>query len=169
MPTSLELVSLNTAPSEVLGVVSLWIFGGQNSAADVGLLWCLGTWRGVIRVFCVCALVCAQSLGCVWLSATLWTVAHQAPLSMGFSRQECWSGLPFPPPGDLPNPGIEPTSLTSPALAGGVFTTSATWEAQMRSKAMFLLWHLKSYHESVVTLGTSLWAEVLTRNGTQLW
>ena len=39
---------------------------------------------------------------------TLWTVAHQAPLSIGFSRQECWSGLPFPPPGDLPNPGIEP-------------------------------------------------------------
>ena len=47
---------------------------------------------------------------------------------MGFSRQESWSGLPCPPPGDLPNPGIEPTSLTSPALAGGFFTLSATWE-----------------------------------------
>ena len=45
--------------------------------------------------------------------ATLWTVAHQAPLSMGFARHEYWSGLPFPPPGDLPNPGIKPTS---PAL-----------------------------------------------------
>ena len=56
-------------------------------------------------------------------------VAHQAPLSMGFSRQEYWSGLPCPPPGDLPNPGIEPVSLTFPALAGGFFTTSATWEA----------------------------------------
>ena len=65
---------------------------------------------------------------CVWLSATLWTVASQAPLSMGFSRQEYWSGLPFPPPGDLPDPGIEPTSPSSPALAGGFFTTSATWE-----------------------------------------
>ena len=53
----------------------------------------------------------------------------QPPLSMGFSRQEYWSGLPCPPPGDLPNPGIEPVSLMSPALAGGFFTTSATWEA----------------------------------------
>ena len=53
---------------------------------------------------------------------TLWTVAHQAPLSMGFSRQEYWNGLPFPSPGDLPDPGIEPTS---PCLrtVGGVFAT----------------------------------------------
>ena len=49
-------------------------------------------------------------------SVTPWTVAYQAPLFMGFSRQEYWSGLPFPPPGDLPNPGIEPTSLSPPAL-----------------------------------------------------
>ena len=62
----------------------------------------------------------AQSLCRVQLSATPWTVAHQAPLSMGFSRQDCWSGLPFPSPGDLPDPGIEPTS---PALAGGFLTT----------------------------------------------
>ena len=47
---------------------------------------------------------------------------------MGFSRQEYWSGLPCPPPGDLTNPGMDPDSLTSPALAGGFFTTSATWE-----------------------------------------
>ena len=65
----------------------------------------------------------------VRLFATLWTVAHQAPLSMGFSRQEYWSGLPFPSPGDLPDPGTEPVSLTSPSLAGGFFTTCATWEA----------------------------------------
>jgi len=50
-----------------------------------------------------------------------WTVVCQAPLFMGISGQEYWSGLPCPPPGDLPNPGIEPTSLTSPALAGGFF------------------------------------------------
>ena len=50
------------------------------------------------------------------LFSTLWTVAYQAPLSMGFSRQEYWSGLPCPPPGDLPDPGIEPTSPESPAL-----------------------------------------------------
>ena len=52
----------------------------------------------------------------VQLSATPWTVAHQAPLSMGFSRQEYWSGLPFPAPGDLLYPGIEPRSPVSPAL-----------------------------------------------------
>ena len=55
-----------------------------------------------------------------------WTVAHQAPPSMGFSRQEYWSGLLRPPPGDLPNPGTEPEALMSPALAGVFFTTSAT-------------------------------------------
>ena len=65
----------------------------------------------------------------VWLFAAPWTVAHQTPLSMGFSRQEYWCGLPFPPPGDLPDPGIEPASLVSPALVGGFFTTRATWEA----------------------------------------
>ena len=74
----------------------------------------------------------AYMLSCfsrVWLCATLWTVACQAPLSMGFSRQEYWGGLLCPPPADLPDPGIEPKSLTSPALAGEFFTASATWEA----------------------------------------
>ena len=61
------------------------------------------------------------------LFVTLWTVAHQVPLSLGISSQEYWSGLPFPPPGDLPHPGIKLESLMSPALAGGFFTTSATW------------------------------------------
>ena len=64
----------------------------------------------------------------VQLFAAPWTVAHQAPLSMEFSKQEYWSGLPFPTPGDLPDPGIKPTSFASPALAGRFFTTSATWE-----------------------------------------
>ena len=57
------------------------------------------------------------------LFVTPWTIAHQAPLSMEFCRQEYWSGLSFPPPGDLPNPRIKPTSPASPALAGGFFTT----------------------------------------------
>ena len=70
----------------------------------------------------------------VWLFATQWTVARQAPLSMGFSRQEYWSGLPCPPPGELPDPGIKPESLMSPALAGGFFTTSTTWEAPTRGR-----------------------------------
>ena len=63
----------------------------------------------------------------------LWATAQQAPLSVEFSRQECWSGLPFPIPGDLPDPGIEPTSLVSPELAGGFFTTDAPWEALLQS------------------------------------
>ena len=62
----------------------------------------------------------------VQLFVTLWTVGHQAPLSMGFSRQEYWSGLPCPLPGDLPNPEIELTSLMSPAVAARFFTTSTT-------------------------------------------
>ena len=74
--------------------------------------------------------VCVLSrLSHVCLFTILWTVARQAPLSKGCSRQEYWSGLPCPPPEDLPNPGIEPTPLTSPALAGKFFTTSTTWEA----------------------------------------
>ena len=61
-------------------------------------------------------------------SVTLWAVVRQGPLSMGFPRQEYWSGLPCPSLGDLPNPGIELASFTSPSLAGGFFTTSTTWE-----------------------------------------
>ena len=70
---------------------------------------------------CVCSV-----LSHVQFFAASWTGARQAPLSMEFSRQEYWSGLPFPIPRDLPNPGVEPMS---PALAGGFFTTSTTWEA----------------------------------------
>ena len=65
--------------------------------------------------------------------------APQAPLSMGFSRQEYWSGLPQSLPGDLPEPGIEPVSPMSPALAGRFFTTSATWEAPQESLLLLLL------------------------------
>ena len=60
---------------------------------------------------------------------TPWNIARQAPLSVEFSRQEYWSSLPFPTPGDLPDPGIEPQSLASLALADRFFTTSTTWEA----------------------------------------
>ena len=65
----------------------------------------------------------------IQLFVTPWTVARQALLSMGFSRQEDWSGWPCPPPGDLPDPGIKPASPMSPALAGRFFTTNVTWEA----------------------------------------
>ena len=70
-----------------------------------------------------------STLSRVQLFVTPWTVAHQAPLSTGFSRQEYWSGLPFPPPRDLPDLGIKPMSLRFPALAGGFFTTRTTWKA----------------------------------------
>ena len=63
----------------------------------------------------------------VQLFATRWTADHQAPLSMELSRQEYWSGLPCPPPGDLPNQGMEPASLRSPALVDGFFSPSATF------------------------------------------
>ena len=65
----------------------------------------------------------AQSLSPVQLFVTLWTVAHQASVSVGFSRQEYWSGLPCPPRADVPYPGVEPVS---PALAGGFFTTESS-------------------------------------------
>ena len=76
---------------------------------------------------CVCAHVCAHAhtLRHVWLFSTPWTVACWAPLSMEFFRQEYWSRLPFPTPGDLSDPGV------SPALAGGFFTTSAIWDAMV--------------------------------------
>ena len=72
---------------------------------------------------CVCVHVCVRLLSHVQLYVTPWTVALQAPLPMEFSRQEYWSGLSFPNLGDLPDPGIKPTSLVSPALAGRFFTT----------------------------------------------
>ena len=87
---------------------------------------------------CVCVCVCALMLShfsCVWFSATLWTVAHQAPLSMGFSRQEDRNGLPCPPP------GIGPTFLMYPALAGSFFTPSSTWEAPH-----IYIWNLEKWY-----------------------
>ena len=76
---------------------------------------------------CVCVL---SHFSCVQLCVMLWTVACQAPLSMGFSTQEHWNGLPCPPPGDLVNLGIEPASLMSLALARGFFTPTPPKESQ---------------------------------------
>ena len=89
------------------------------------------TWNACRICVCVCVCVCVSMCACsvVCGLVTPWTVvAHQAPLSIGFSRQEYWSELPFPSPGDLPNLGIEPKSLASPALAGRFFAANATWE-----------------------------------------
>ena len=73
--------------------------------------------------------MCVQLCMCVQFCVTPCTAALQAPLSMGFSRQEYWRRLPFPSSGDLPNPVTESESFESPALAGGFFATSTTWEA----------------------------------------
>ena len=88
----------------------------------------------------------------VQLFVTPWTAACQAPLSMGFSRKEYWSVLSCPPPGDPPDPGVEPTPLISPALAGGFFTTSAAWEAP------FLALRREESGISLVVQWLRLWA-----------
>ena len=75
--------------------------------------------------------VCAQLLSHVQLFAMLWTVERQTLLSMGFPGQEYWNGLPFLIPGDLPNPGIEPMSPASPALAGRFFTIAPPGKPQI--------------------------------------
>ena len=88
-------------------------------------------WRsafGITKFWAALTCVCAKALSQVQLFVTLWTMAHQAPLSMGFSRQEYWNRLSYPSPGDLPHPGIEPTSLLSSALEGGFFSVWATRE-----------------------------------------
>ena len=90
-----------------------------------------------------------SDFGCVQLLSTPWTVARQAPRSTRFSRQEHWSGLPCPPPGHLPNPGIELSPLTFPALAGQFFTTSTIWKLS--------LWSIKG-----INYGTSLAVQWLT-------
>ena len=86
----------------------------------------------VVLCVCVCVCLCVCSLSGTWLFTTPWTVARQAPLSLGFPRQEYWSGLPFPSPGDLPNSGIKPSS---PGLAGRFSTT----EPPGRPKKVILL------------------------------
>ena len=74
--------------------------------------------------------------------ATPWTVAHQAPLFTGFPRQEYWSGLPFPSPGNIPDPGIKPMSLT---LAGRFFTTEPPEKAQSRTQSSVIVIFLYSF------------------------
>ena len=88
----------------------------------------------------------------VQLLATLWAAACQAPLCMGFSRQEYWIGLPCTPPGDLPDWWIEPESLTSPALAGGFFTTSATWEAYWALYQYLKRKHTHTYSQQIMAI-----------------
>ena len=91
---------------------------------------------------CVCVCVCVHTLSCSVVSysfVTPWTMALQAPLSVGFPRQEYWSGLPLPNPGNLPNPGMEPMSLASPAFVGRFFTTAPPGKPHMIWRTFTLL------------------------------
>jgi len=118
----------------IVGVITpFYICGSRVSEVSVGttvpqlIKW--QNWDPSHTTLCAPCVCMLSHFSCVQLFATPRTIAHQPPLPKGFSRQEYWSGLPCPAPGDLPDPRIEPTSLASPALAGGFFTTSATWEA----------------------------------------
>ena len=108
-----------------------------------------------------------------WLFTTLWTVACQAPSSMGLSRQEYWSGLPCPPPGDLSNPGTEPMSVISPALTGGFLPLMppgkplvsdslkqwGRWWYSLKITAVSYyryVWHDESYKSQIFTLCQAL-------------
>ena len=108
------------------------VFHGWRNLADSGEDTRNETWNlrqvYVWGLWVLCALF---MLSHVQLFVTPWTIAHQAPLSMGFSGQEHWSGLPYSPSGDLPDPWTEPASLMSPALAGRFFTTSATYISRL--------------------------------------
>ena len=107
----------------------------------------LGPWRGWDKTSfpLLFSWVCVPShFSHVQLFATLWIVDNQAPLSMGFSRQDYCCGLLCPPPGNLPDPGIEPVSLMSPALAGGFFTTGATWEALLVEWLWQITWAISA-------------------------
>ena len=92
------------------------------------VIYCFVTYHSKTSQLETAMCMCASCFSCVQLFAPPWTTAHQAPLSMGFSRQECWNDLPCPSSGGFSQSRIKHMSLTSPALAGGFFTTSATWE-----------------------------------------
>ena len=102
-------------------------------------------------------------------SATPWTVAHQASLAMGLSRQEYWSGLPCPSPGDLPNSGIKPMSLVSPALAGRFFTSWATREIIVSFKMSAIIELYKLVQKQMKNYCDWARARVPTAQKTKLW
>ena len=104
-------------------------------------------WPYLFNLYAECACLLSH-FSHVQLSVILWTMACQAPLSVGFFRQEYWIALPCLPPGDLPNPGIEFTSLKTLVLADGFFTSSTTWEAHMQSTSCEMLGWMNHKQES---------------------
>ena len=109
----------------------------SNQKTQFNYFMCLWfAWKYPMGVCSNLLMCCVQSLQSCPTLCDPRDCSPQAPLSVGFSRHEYWSGLPFPSPGHLPHPGIEPGSLTCPALAGGFFTTSATWEVQSHLRTL---------------------------------
>ena len=104
-----------------LSSANLWSIAVQMCQAGIKLK--------AVRIYVLLMLTLEVKVTQSSLTVTPWPVARQIPLYMEFSRQEYWSVLPYPSQWDLPDPGIKPTSLTSPALAGRFFTTSTTWKA----------------------------------------
>ena len=108
-------------------------------------------------------------LSCVWLFETPWTGVHQAPLYMEFSRQEYWNGLPFPPPADLPDPGIRPASPVSPALQADSLPLkpSGNWKNKMRTEKSLIIWCMKESDTTEwLSLMNFLWFSLLTSPNT---
>ena len=119
--------------------------------------WFEDHWRAVGFVFQV---LCVQLLSCVRFFMTPWTVALQAPLSMGFSRREYWSGLPCPPPGDIPNPGIEPESPVAPALQADSLPLYH-WGSPCRQHPLWNLEHSeKEVQENMQSSSKLPWDEI---------
>ena len=117
-------------PARPQKFIAKCIFQGQKQQRPGPVIHVIsggGSFRGWKWGMYVCV------LNCVWLFATPWTLAHKSPLSREFSRQEYWNGLPFPSPGDLPDPRIKPESFTSPSLVIGrwVLCHCTTWVAHL--------------------------------------
>ena len=125
-----KITSVLSFPLQISVIYPWWetphTQNGQYTEEKRNILPTTGIWHTVF-IFSPCM---HSHFRRVWLFMTPWTVASQVPLSMGFSRQKYWSWLPCPPPGYLPDPGMEPGSLMSPSLAVGLFTTSTTWSLQ---------------------------------------
>ena len=123
-----------------------------------------------IHIYCVCMCVCVcvhartRSLSCVQLFVTPWKIDHQAPLYVEFSRQEYWSGLPFPLPADLPDPEIEPAS---PALAGEFFTTEPPGKPHLLCVIIeYYMLHVSIFPTCRFTLNASIMMCFLGTSGT---
>ena len=120
-------ICVTNSPLWLSGLAARFVFMCRMQQARF-TLGCVKRKTDRLVILSTLCMACAWWLSHVWLFASPWTLVLQAPLSMGFPRQKCWSGLPFPPPGDHTNPGIKPSSLTCLALTGRFFTTRTTWK-----------------------------------------